>query len=202
MNGDGDERNGVAARGIDVNNNRENFSGAFGFFGDNVSLPTLSEKDMAIFIQPTQEVVDAIDRLSTKTVASSISATSQPLIALLNPQWRNVDDALDSASKSGGIVGAFASFLGGKGSVLKRLDELGYRPTYTLEGYVCKGGNVRLIKRFDSDWIVFAENDDGDAFARVGSMKDRPTYQDVEKMLDEKGVGYKYARDLGMSPKL
>jgi hypothetical protein len=202
MNGDGDERNGVVARGLYINNNRENFSGAFGFFGDNVSLPTLSENDMAIFVQPTQEVVDAIDRLSSKTVASSISATSQPLIALLNPQWRNVDDALDSASKSGGIVGAFASFLGGKGSVLRRLDELGYRPTYTLEGYVCKGGNVRLIKRFDSDWIVFAENDDGNAFARVGSMKERPTYQDVETMLDEKGVGYKYARDLGMAPKL
>jgi hypothetical protein len=85
---------------------------------------------------------------------------------------------------------------------LRKLDALGYRPTYTLEGYVCKGGNVRLIKRYDSDWVVFAENDDGTKFARVGSMKDRPTYQDVEKMLDDEGVGYKYARDLGMAPKL
>ncbi|KAL9186181.1 hypothetical protein ACHAXT_005419 [Thalassiosira profunda] len=171
--------------------------GGFGFFGESVKLPTLAETDLCAFVQPSQEVVDVIDDLSSK------SASAKPLIALLNPQWRNVDDALDSASKSGGVVGAFASFLGGKGSVLRRLDELGYRPTYTLEGYVCKGGNIRMVKRFDSDWIVFAENDSGDAFVRVGSMGDRrPSYQDVEKMLDDKGVGYKYARDLGMAPKL
>ncbi|KAL3817341.1 hypothetical protein ACHAXA_006607 [Cyclostephanos tholiformis] len=173
------------------------FGGIFG--GGSMPLPTLSDTDMCVFVQPTQEVVDVIEKLTTKTNTAS---SSSPLIALLNPQWRNVDDALDSASKSGGVLGAFASFLGGKGSVLRRLDELGYKPTYTLEGYVCKGGNVRLIKRYDSDWIVFAEKDDGDNYARVGSMRERPTYQDVERMLDEKGVGYKYARDLGMAPKL
>jgi len=165
-----------------------------GFLGESVKLPTLSDNDMAIFVQPSQEVANVIDDLST--------ASGSPLIALLNPQWRNVDDALDSASKSDGVFGAFASFLGGKGGVLKRLDELKYTPTYTLEGYVCKGGNIRLIKRFDSDWCIFAENDDGDKYVKIGSSVDRPTYQDVEKLLDEKGVGYKYARDLGMAPKL
>jgi hypothetical protein len=173
------------------------FGGIFGI-GSTASLPTLSDSDMCVFVQPTQEVVDVIESLTAKTN----KASSSSLIALLNPQWRNVDDALDSASKSGGVLGAFASFLGGKGSVLRRLDELGYVPTYTLEGYVCRGGNVRLIRRYDSDWIVFAENDDGDNFARIGSMRERPTYQDVETMLDDKGVGYKYARDLGMAPKL
>jgi hypothetical protein len=172
-----------------------NNGGLFGIFGESVSLPTLSENDMCVFVQPNQEVVDVIEKLSSRTEATT-------LIALLNPQWRNVDDALDSASKSDGVFGAVASFLGGKGSVLRRLEELNYSPTYTLEGYVCKGGNIRLIKRFDSDWIVFAENDNGDQFVRIGSMKDRPMYQDVEKMLDDKGVGYKYARDLGMAPKL
>lgn len=58
---------------------------------------------------------------------------------------------------------------------------------HSLEGYVCKGGNVRLIKRFDSDWIVFAKNNDGDAFAHVGSMEDRPTCQDVENVGRERG---------------
>ena len=67
---------------------------------------------------------------------------------------------------------------------------------------MCKGGNIRLIRRFDSDWQIFAENDNGDKYVKVGSMEERPTYQDVEKLLDEKGVGYKYARDLGMAPKL
>lgn len=172
----------------------DNDDGGFTFFGESTVLPTLKDDDMCVFVQPSQEVVDCIDDLSTKSGSS--------LIALLNPQWRNVDDALDSASKSDGVFGAIASFLGGKGSVLKRLDELKYTPTYSLEGYVCKGGNIRLIKRFDSDWVAFAENDSGDSYVRVGSMPERPTYQDVEKMLDDKGVGYKYARDLGMAPKL
>lgn len=172
---------------------KESEGGFGGFFGE-VKLPTLAENDMCVFVQPSQEVIEFVDKLST--------SSDKPLIALLNPQWRNVDDALDSASKSDSVFGAFASFLGGKGSVLRRLDELSYTPSYTLEGYVCKGGNVRLIKRFDSDWNIFAENDDGDQFVKVGSMAERPTYQDVEKMLDDKGVGYKYARDLGMAPKL
>jgi len=182
----GDENTAAASNGDN--------GGGFGLFGESVSLPTLSESDMCVFLQPNQETMDFVDQLSSKT--------KSPLIALLNPQWRNVDDALDSASKSGGIFGAFASFLGGKGSMLARLEELEYRQTFTLEGYVCKGGNIRLIKRFDSDWIVFAENDNGDTYVKVGSMTERPCYQDVEKMLDDKGVGYKYARDLGMAPKL
>lgn len=81
------------------------------------------------------------------------------LVLLLNPQWRNIDDALDTASRQGGVLGSFASFLGGKGNSLKKLENLGFESVYTIEGYVCKGGNVRLMKRFDSDWIVFAEND-------------------------------------------
>lgn len=169
--------------------------GAFAGFGQSVTLPTLSGDDMCVFVQPNQEVVDSIETLSTQS-------DSGELIALINPQWRDVDDALDSASKNDNAFGAFASFLGGKGNSLKRLDALGYQTTYTLEGYVCKGGNIRLLKRFDSDWIAFAENDAGDAWVKVGQQKDRPRYQDVEKFLDDKGVGYKYARDLGMAPKL
>mmetsp|Transcript_10930 Transcript_10930/g.21074 ORF Transcript_10930/g.21074 Transcript_10930/m.21074 type:complete len:393 (+) Transcript_10930:148-1326(+) len=178
-----------------------NNSGGGGLFGPSLTLPTLSETDMCIFVQPTQEVVDTIEELSNQSTSPS-NEKSSPLIALLNPQWRNVDDALDVASKSDSLFGQFASFLGGKGSSLRRLDALGYRSTYTLEGYVCKGGNIRLIKRFDSDWIVFAENDKGDEYVRVGEMVERPKYQDVEGMLEEKGVGYKYARDLGLAPKL
>ena len=173
----------------------EEKGGGFGaFFGETFTLPTLTKDDLCVFVQPSQEVIDSIETLSTDNEGS--------LIALVNPQWRNVDDALDSASKNDNVFGAFASFLGGKGSALRRLDSLGFTNTYTLEGYVCKGGNIRLLKRFDSDWIVFAENDSGDAWVRVGQSVDRPAYQDVEQMLDDKGVGYKYARDLGLAPKL
>jgi len=190
--------------GDEVKGEDEGEGGVFGAFGfaESVTLPTLSEDDMCVFVQPNQEVIDSIETLSTQSAASASSSGSSPLIALINPQWRNVDDALDSASKSDNVFGAFASFLGGKGNSMKRLDTLGYETTYTLEGYVCKGGNIRLLKRFDSDWIAFAENDAGDAWVRVGQQADRPRYQDVEKFLDDKGVGFKYARDLGMIPKL
>ena len=60
------------------------------------------------------------------------------------------------ASKNGGVFGGLASFLGGKGVSLQRLDEMGFDNAYTIEGYVCRGGNIRMVKRFDSDWVVFA----------------------------------------------
>jgi len=150
--------------------------------------------DISCFVQPLQETVDAIVNIS--------SQAGQRLCVLMNPQWRNVDDALDSYSKTEGIFGSLATFLGGKGESLKKLEDGGYKEVYTIEGYVCKGGNVRLMKRFDSDWVVFAENDSETDFIRLGDMESRPTYQDVEKMLDDKGISLKYARDIGLAPKL
>lgn len=150
--------------------------------------------DTSCFVQPLQETVDAIETISEQA--------GDRLCLLMNPQWRNVDDALDSASKNDGIFGSFASFLGGKGSSLKRLEEAGYTEVYTIEGYVCKGGNVRLMKRFDTKWVVFAENDSETNYIQLGESEARPTYQDVEKMLDDKGISLKYARDIGLAPKL
>jgi len=150
--------------------------------------------DVSCFVQPTQEIIEAIETTSGQA--------GDRLVALLNPQWRNVDDALDAASRKEGFVGKLASFLGGKGDCLKRLEDMGYENVYTLEGYVCKGGNVRLMKRFDSDWRVFAENDSATEFIPVGTSKSRPTYQDVDKMMDDKGISLKYARDMGFAPKL
>lgn len=151
--------------------------------------------DVSCFVQPSQETIDGIEIISSQ-------AGSQRLVALLNPQWRNVDDALDSASKGGGIFGNVASFLGGKGNSLKRLDAMGYQNVFAIEGYVCKGGNIRLVKRFDSDWVIFAENDSSTGYVRVGTSSTRPTYQDVDAMLDAMGISLKYARDIGLAPKL
>mmetsp|Transcript_17320 Transcript_17320/g.26237 ORF Transcript_17320/g.26237 Transcript_17320/m.26237 type:complete len:342 (+) Transcript_17320:93-1118(+) len=150
--------------------------------------------DVSCFVQPSQETINSIETIS--------QSAGDRLVMLLNPQWRNVDDALDAASKTDGVFGKFASFLGGKGDSLKRLEALGYENVYTLEGYVCKGGNVRLLKLYNSDWAVFAENDSATDFIFVGSSEARPTYQDVDKMLDEKGITLKYARDMGFAPKL
>lgn len=58
-----------------------------------------------------------------------------------------------------------------------------------------------MLKRYGSDWVVFAENDSLTDFIRVGTSKTRPTYQDVDKMLDDKGIALKYARDIGLAPK-
>jgi hypothetical protein len=150
--------------------------------------------DISCFVQPMQETVDAIESISKQA--------GERLVVLANPQWRNVDDALDSASKSGGVFGSLASFLGGKGGSLKRLQDAGFTDVFMIEGYVCKGGNVRLMKRFDSDWVVFAENDSETDFIRMGTSATRPSYQDVDKMLDDNGVSLKYARDIGLAPKL
>ena len=40
------------------------------------------------------------------------------------------------------------------------------------------------------------------SYIRIGESKSRPSYQDVEKMLDDKGISLKYARDIGLAPKL
>jgi hypothetical protein len=152
------------------------------------------QDDVSCFVQPTQETIEAIENISNQAGGR--------LVALLNPQWRLTDDALDAASRSEGLFGNLASFLGGKGDSLRRLDSLGFANTYILEGYVCRGGNIRFIKRFDSDWAVFAENDAATDYIKVGTSKTRPTYQEVDAMLEDKGISLKYARDIGMAPKL
>jgi Domain of unknown function (DUF1995) len=152
-----------------------------------------AQDDISCFVQPTQETISRIEQLSKEAGGR--------LVALVNPQWRTADDALDAASRQDSFLGTLASFLGGKGNSLKTLEDLGYEPIYSYEGYVCKGGNVRLIKRFDQQWGIYAENDAGTDYVLVGKSPIRPKYQDVEKMLDSKGISLKYARDIGLAPK-
>jgi hypothetical protein len=171
---------------------------------DGVGLFTMSDNSIQCYVQPTQEIIDDV-------VTSSISPSASPLVALLNPQWRQVDDALDTASKGEGFLSGLASMLGGKGGTLKRIRDAGFVPVYTLEGYVCRGANVRLLSVYENGaspstsslpWSVFCERDNGESFVPVGTSLVRPTYQDVERMLTEADIGYKYARDMGMQPKL
>mmetsp|Transcript_1889 Transcript_1889/g.3772 ORF Transcript_1889/g.3772 Transcript_1889/m.3772 type:complete len:364 (+) Transcript_1889:12-1103(+) len=150
--------------------------------------------DASCFVQPTQETFEYIK--------SAHEVAKDRVVILHNPQWRDVDDALDTASKGKGFFGGVASFLGGKGATLKKLDELGFNLTYCFDGYVCKGGSVWLLKHFDTSWHVFAENDDGDDYIFLGTKDTRPSYQDVDGMMDRKGIAVKYARDIGIAPKL
>jgi Domain of unknown function (DUF1995) len=169
---------------------------------DGVGLFTMSDNSIQCYVQPTQEIIDDV-------VTRSLSPSASPLVVLLNPQWRQVDDALDTASKGEGFLSGLASMLGGKGGTLKRIRDAGFVPVYTLEGYVCRGANVRLLSVYDSNaspsslpWSVFCERDNGESFVPVGTSPVRPTYQDVERMLTDADIGYKYARDMGMQPKL
>jgi hypothetical protein len=61
-------------------------------------------EDVSCFVQPSQETVDAIETISRQAGGR--------LVALLNPQWRIADDALDSVSRSDSLFGNIASFLG------------------------------------------------------------------------------------------
>lgn len=175
---------------------------------DGVGLLTTSDGSISCWLQPTQDNVDDIVQRSQQwtstasTTSSDEEQESPPLQLLVNPQWRMVDDALDSASKGQGLLAGMANFLGGKGRSLQKLADAGFVPVYTLEGYVCRGSNVRLLHVDGSDWAVFCERDDQESFVKLGTLPARPTYQQVDELLQKADIGYKYARDIGLSPKL
>jgi Domain of unknown function (DUF1995) len=157
------------------------------------------EASIVCYVQPTQETVSDYILSSSNLNSKNKEAKPRTTIMLLNPQWRQVNDALDTASAGDGLFSGLANFLGGKGGTLKSLNDAGYQPIYTLEGYVCRGNNVRLLQVLDSDWTVFCEKDN-DSFIRVGqtAAATRPTYQQVDAMLQESDIGFKYARDIGL----
>lgn len=142
---------------------------------------------ISCYIQPGQE-----------TVEDYVVAQAQKpgLVVLLNPQWRVTDDWFDGVSKTNeGWFGKVAGFLGGKGDTLRRLGELDFESVYNLEGYVCRGWTVRMVKRFDSDYYVYVDDNEG-SYKQVGTKAERPTYQEVEKLLDENDFGFRYTEGL------
>ena len=147
------------------------------------------EEEITCYVQPLQESVPTI--LRKVSTGDSSDEEEKGLAILVNPQWRLVDDALDSASQMDGFLGSLASFLGGKGGVLKQLVDADFQSTYILEGYVCKGRNVRLLKTFNTKWTIWAETDNSTnrnpEFKLIGtsSTSDRPSYQDIESMFDD-----------------
>jgi hypothetical protein len=148
---------------------------------DGIGVWTTQDASVTCWVQPTQEVVPDMERMAQSPQYSNST------IVLLNPQWRNMDDALDTASQGEGFLANVASFLGGKGNSLKRLQAAGFQPVYTLEGYVCRNTNIRLLHVFDSDWQVFAERNNGESFWYCGSTPTRPSYQQVDSLLKQTG---------------
>jgi Domain of unknown function (DUF1995) len=166
---------------------------------DGIGLIYTSDQSIQCYVQPTQEIVNTY-------VSAAQTATAEQTLILLNPQWRQVNDALDTASSSNtnSFLSTLASFLGGKGSTMKQIQDVGYVPVYTLEGYVCRGANIRLLQiGYDNTvYHVFCERDDGISYIPIGTYPERPTYQQVDAMLTDANIGYKYARDIGLQPKL
>ena len=167
---------------------------------DGIGVISTSDQSIVCYVQPTQEIVDEYVNAALQ------QSRKDQLLVLLNPQWRQVNDALDEASTSNTnpFLSSFASFLGGKGNTLKRIKEAGYVPVYTFEGYVCRGANVRLLQMGWNNTIynVYVERDDNVSYLPIGSCPERPTYQQVDTMLQNANIGYKYARDIGLQPKL
>lgn len=192
---------------------------------DGVSLLYTEDQSIKCWIQPSQENVEQfIQQASDANQYNSNNNNQQQqqrsppkIVILFNPQWRQVDDILDSASQNSNanpFWKGLANFLGGKGAVLQQCYEVGYRPIYALEGYVCRGSNIRLLQLYEGSnnendkkkttWTVFCERDTDDrSYIKIGTTGGiRPTYQDVERMMTESNIGYKYARDIGLQPKL
>ena len=153
---------------------------------DGVAVLRTDDGKASCWVQPSQETVEDF------IIRESKQSGDDEIVALMNPQWRTVDDILDTLSKTEGPLSGFASFLGGKGGVLKQLSDLGFKPVYTLEGYVCRGSNVRILQTYDADWSVFCEMDNGGSLVAVGASLMRPTYQDVEAMLTAAGIDARY----------
>jgi hypothetical protein len=166
---------------------------------DGIGIIATADQSIVCYVQPTQEIVD-------EYVNAALQEAKERVLVLLNPQWRQVNDALDEASTSNTnpFLSSFASFLGGKGNTLKRIKEAGYVPVYTLEGYVCRGANVRLLQMGynNTEYNVYVERDDYESYLPIGTCPERPTYQQVDAMLQNANIGYKYARDIGLQPKL
>lgn len=152
--------------------------------GNDNSNEESSPLEISAYVQPLQETIPTV----FKNMKQNDSVDE--LTVLINPQWRIVDDVLDTASKMDGFFGSFANFLGGKGGVLKQLDDANFQSIYILEGYVCRNRNVRLFKRFNTDWTVWAETDastpTSPIYLPIGeTFPNRPTYQEIEKLLDD-----------------
>jgi len=144
-------------------------------------------EDGVAFVQPSAEVLDAIEQVCE-------SAGARPVL-MVNPQWREGDDPLDALSRQGGIIGAIGCFLGGKASTEQRIAELGFQPAYNLVQFSCRGSTVVFTRSYPGDWAVFIQQPDEKA-EFLFSAAERPDYQQVEKQLIEQGIPFRFASEL------
>eukprot|EP00961_Rhodomonas_salina_P293741 3933993-Rhodomonas_salina.5 len=80
----------------------------------------------------------------------------------------------------------------------KEVSDLGFEDTYLIQQYVVRGDDCQIIKAFPyPNWVVYTSTDDGKK-VMLGEQATRPTYQDIEALLEAKGVSAKWAREAGL----
>jgi len=161
---------------------------------DGISLWTAqcqkARDDLYAFVQPSTETVEAL-----KQVCNSAGPRS---VMIVNPQWRETKDGYDLAGEKPGLFGQIGNFLGGTAGARKEVEELGFKDVYLLQEYTVNGDACRILKSYPNpNWQAYIIQDESEPFL-LGEQPGRPTYQEVAKMLEEKGITAKWARDMGI----
>ncbi|KAJ1490870.1 hypothetical protein T484DRAFT_2018545 [Baffinella frigidus] len=154
---------------------------------------TSSRDDVSAFCQPSAETVGAIEQVC--------SAAGPRVVLIVNPQWRETNDGYDQLGAQKGLLGQIGNFLGGTADVRGKIVELGFKDVYLLQQFVVRGDDCQILFVYGYDsWVVWTKNDSQKDIL-IGEQKTRPSYQDIEKMLETRGITNKWARDIGLGNK-
>jgi len=161
---------------------------------DGISLWTAqcqkARDDLYAFCQPSTETIDAL-----KQVCKNAGPRS---VMIVNPQWRETKDGYDLAGEKPGLFGQIGNFLGGTANARKEVSDLGFKDVYLYQEYTVNGDACRILKSYPNpNWITYLIMDDQEP-DKLGQQAGRPTYQDIAKMLEDKGIPAKWARDMGI----
>mmetsp|Transcript_123259 Transcript_123259/g.195465 ORF Transcript_123259/g.195465 Transcript_123259/m.195465 type:complete len:249 (+) Transcript_123259:1-747(+) len=119
-------------------------------------------------------------------------------VVIVNPQWKDDDDAIDFLSTKGGPFAAIGSFLGGKGSMLQELADMKFVDVYNLETLDVRGSDIILMLQYPYGWNCWYY--DPDTRKNVELIMGSPTkmtYDDIAQALIDREVPFR--RDLGMA---
>jgi hypothetical protein len=115
----------------------------------------------------------------------------------VNPQFRDTEDTLDFIASKAGFLGQLGGFLGGKADFTKRMKDLGFRETFSLQEFVVSGTQVRIYLAYPYRWQIYAPSDANDEPAvKLGECDARPDYNVIAKVLTANAIEPKLYRDL------
>ena len=145
--------------------------------------------DASAFVQPSLE--------NQKEIEAVAAAAGPRLVLTVNPQFRDTEDTLDFIASKAGFLGQLGGFLGGKADFTKRMKDLGFRETFSLQEFVVKGTQVRIYLAYPYRWQIYAPSDANDEPAvKLGECDARPDYNVIAKVLTANAIEPKLYRDL------